>query len=258
LGSARGCFSGEPRVRFRTLVAAWVVGKEACSHETPQPSTDRGRGPFGRYRLINQDDHPHPADADKARYIYAFWHETFLAPVMFRARVRILISQHADGELIAQAAQRLGFGVVRGSTTRGGGRALAELWDCSQSAHLIFTPDGPRGPRRQIQLGMILLASLSGVPIVPVGVGYSRCWRAGSWDRFAVPKPFARVVFVAAKAIHVPGGLDRGGLEPYRAMVEARMLEATETAEREAVTQRTPRPHFFRRGRAARQRTNQS
>jgi lysophospholipid acyltransferase (LPLAT)-like uncharacterized protein len=198
-----------------------------------------------RYRIINQDDHSHPADADKARFIYAFWHETLLGPVKFRARVRVLISQHADGELIAQAAQRLGFGVVRGSSTRGGGRALTELWDCSQSAHLVFTPDGPRGPRRQVQLGMIFLASRSGIPIIPVGIGYSRCWRARSWDRFAIPKPFARSVFVAAKAIHVPDGLDRDGLEVYRVMVETRMLEATATAEREAAPQRNPRPHVL-------------
>ena len=204
-----------------------------------------------RSRIINQDDQAHPADADKARFLYAFWHETLLGPVKFRARVRVLISQHADGELIAQAAQWLGFGVVRGSTTRGGGGALTELWDCSQSSHLVFTPDGPRGPRRRVQFGMIFLASRSGLPIVPVGIGYSRCWRARSWDHFAIPMPFCRSVFVAGKAIHVPDGLDRDGLEHYRALVEARMLEATETAERLAATQRTPRPHLLRRGRAA-------
>ena len=211
-----------------------------------------------RYRIMNLDDHDHPADADQERFLYAFWHETLLGPVKFRARVRVLISQHADGELIAQAAQRLGFGVVRGSTTRGGGGALAQLWDCSQSSHLVFTPDGPRGPRRRVQFGMIFLASRSGLPIVPIGIGYSRCWRARSWDKFAIPKPFCRSVFVAAKSVHVPEGLDRDELEHYRALVEARMLEATEIAEREAASPRIPRPHFFRRVRSVTPRTNQS
>ena len=202
-----------------------------------------------RYRIVNHDTAEHPADADQARFIYAFWHETLLAPVKFRARVRVLISKHADGELIAQAAQRLGFGTVRGSTTRGGGGALVELWDCSQSAHLVFHPDGPRGPRRTVQPGMIVLASRAGLPIVPVGVGYSRCWRARSWDRFAVPRPFCRCVFVAAPAVTVPPDVDRNGLQEYRRLVEQRMLEATAEAETLAVAglRRRSGPHFGQR-----------
>jgi len=202
-----------------------------------------------RYRIVNHDAADHPADAGRVRFIYAFWHETLLAPVKFRARVRVLISKHADGELIAQAAQRLGFGVVRGSTTRGGGGALVELWDCSQSAHLVFHPDGPRGPRRTVQPGMIVLASRAGLPIVPVGIGYSRCWRARSWDRFAVPWPFCRCVFVAAEAVTIPPDVDREGLQEYRRLVEQRMLEATAEAERLAVAgPRRPGPHLGRRG----------
>ncbi|MFO0908837.1 MAG: lysophospholipid acyltransferase family protein [Isosphaeraceae bacterium] len=184
-----------------------------------------------RYRLINLDSSPHPADADEACFIYAFWHEALLAPVRYRARVRVLISKHADGELIARAAQALGFGVVRGSTTRGGGEALVELWHCSNAAHLIFTPDGPRGPRRTVQPGMLMLASRSGLPIVPVGVAYTRCWRFKSWDRFALPLPFCQCLFVASEAIQVPPDADRKSLDEYRRLVEQRMNEATELAE---------------------------
>lgn len=185
-----------------------------------------------RLRVVNQDDADHPADADRDRFIYAFWHDSLLAPVKFRARVRVLISKHADGELIARACHYLGFGVVRGSTTRGGGGALVELWDCSRRSHLVFTPDGPRGPRRRVQPGMIWLAARSGLPIIPVGIGFARAWRSRSWDRFAVPRPFSRCVCVAGQAIRVPAGIERDGLEHYRQLVEARMLEATETAER--------------------------
>lgn len=187
-----------------------------------------------RYRLINRVADIHPADADHVRFIYAFWHESLLAPVRFKARARVLISKHADGELIAQAAQWLGVGVVRGSTTRGGGEALVELLDCSARSHLIFTPDGPRGPRRRIQPGMIILASRSGLPIVPVGVAYTHAWRVKSWDRFAIPKPFCRCFFVAGEAIRLPDDLDRAGIEHYRTLVEARMHEATDAAERQA------------------------
>ncbi|MGE3819432.1 MAG: lysophospholipid acyltransferase family protein [Isosphaeraceae bacterium] len=198
-----------------------------------------------RGRFVNRDASTHPADADRERFIYAIWHETLLGPLKLRARVRILISKHADGELIALVAQWLGFGVVRGSTNRGGGKALVELWDCGKTSHLVITPDGPRGPRRSVQPGTIALASHSGLPIVPVGVGFSRCWRARSWDRFAVPVPFSRVVFVAGEAVSVPPGLDRDALEHYRTLIERRLLATTEDAERLATgTTTPPAPHL--------------
>jgi lysophospholipid acyltransferase (LPLAT)-like uncharacterized protein len=189
-----------------------------------------------RIRTDCRDEENHPADADAARYIYAFWHESLLSPVRFRKgmRIRVLISQHADGELGARLCAHLGIGVVRGSTTRGGSAALVELWDCSQRSHVVFTPDGPRGPRRRVQAGMIALASRSGLPIVPVGVGFSRAWRARSWDRFAVPWPFSRCAFVAEKAIHVPPGIDREELERLCRLVEERMLSATAAAQQVA------------------------
>ena len=156
-----------------------------------------------RVRIVNRDDTLHPANADENRFIYAFWHESLLAPVKFKARVRVLISKHADGELIAQACHYLGFGVVRGSTTRGGGQALVELWHCREQSHLVFTPDGPRGPRRRVQPGMIIMAAHSGLPIVPVGIGFTGSWRARSWDRFVVPKPFSTCFYVAARGVLV-------------------------------------------------------
>lgn len=204
-----------------------------------------------RYRIVNRDAVEHPADADRHRFVYAFWHETLLAPVRLKARVRVLISKHADGELIAQAASRLGFGVVRGSTARGGGGALVELWDCSRSAHLVFHPDGPRGPRRTVQPGLVVLAARAGLPVVPVGVGYACCWRARSWDRFAVPWPFTRCVLVAGEAVAVPADLGRDGLEHFRRLVEERLLQVTAEAEALATGNAPARPnappHFVRR-----------
>jgi lysophospholipid acyltransferase (LPLAT)-like uncharacterized protein len=185
-----------------------------------------------RLRVVNRDEVTHPADADRDRYVYAFWHESLLAPVKFKARVRVLISKHADGELIARAIQCLGFGVVRGSTNRGGTGALFELWDCSRQSHLVFTPDGPRGPRRKVQPGVVMLAARSGLPVVPVGIGYRRAWRARSWDRFIVPKPFTLCVCVVGTAVRVPADLDRLALDHYRRLVEESMLAATEAAER--------------------------
>jgi lysophospholipid acyltransferase (LPLAT)-like uncharacterized protein len=185
-----------------------------------------------RCRIAILDSCTHPTDPRVQRYIYAFWHETLLFPAARRAKVHILISQHADGELIAQVCRHLGIGVVRGSSTRGGSQALLELLHCSRRAHLAVTPDGPRGPRRRLQRGLILLASASGLPIVPCGVGFARAWRARSWDRFAVPHPWSTATGVLGPAIRVPPRLTRDGLEHYRRLVEEQLLLATDAAER--------------------------
>lgn len=175
----------------------------------------------------------HPADPREQRYIYVFWHEYLLAAMHFRSTpVHILISHHADGELIAQACHRLGVGVVRGSSRHGGTAALMELHRVSRETHLAVTPDGPRGPRRVLQPGVVRLASQIGLPIVPMGVGFRRCWRASSWDRFAAPMPFTAMHIVGGEPTVVPPQLKADKTEHYRQLVERRLNDATEDAER--------------------------
>jgi lysophospholipid acyltransferase (LPLAT)-like uncharacterized protein len=174
-----------------------------------------------------------------AQYIYAFWHEHLFMPacVYGRPDTAVLIGQHADGEIIAQVAERFGFRVVRGSTTRGGTAALLQMLRKGWGArHLAITPDGPRGPRRKCQFGAVYLASRTGLPIVVGGFGFSHCWRAGSWDRFAVPLPFSRVRCVTAHPIRVPPGLSAPELEPYQRAVEELADLAIAVAERWAET----------------------
>jgi lysophospholipid acyltransferase (LPLAT)-like uncharacterized protein len=180
---------------------------------------------------------PQPTDPRRQRFIYAFWHETMLFATQFPTRVHALISQHADGELIAQVCRNLRIGVVRGSSRRGGTEALLALLEVAQKSHLAITPDGPRGPRRRVQPGVIFLAAKTGLPIVPFGVGYAQAWRAPSWDRFAVPYPFTMATCVGAAPIYVPAVLDLQGLEKYRRLLEQRLLVATEDAERWALGQ---------------------
>jgi hypothetical protein len=187
-----------------------------------------------RYRLAPEAAAIHPGKPWVTdRFIYAFWHESILFPTGLPTRrgFMALISQHADGELIAQVAQRLGVRAVRGSTTRGGAAALRELTEDSAGCHILVTPDGPRGPRRRVQPGAVFLASRTGLPIVPVGVGFANAWRAGSWDRFAVPKPFSTVTGVPGDLVRVPPDLNRDDLEPYRQRLEAALLRATASAE---------------------------
>ncbi|MBM4094769.1 MAG: DUF374 domain-containing protein [Planctomycetes bacterium] len=184
-----------------------------------------------RTEVQSCDQREHPTDPQVERFIYAIWHESLLAPAKMHTNARVMISQSADGEFIAQVCQGLDFGVSRGSSTRGGATGLLEMLRHSGSSHLVLTPDGPRGPRRKVQPGIILLASRTGLPIVPVGVGFTRAWRFGSWDRFAVPWPFSTVTGFLGEPIRVPMGLDRAGVEQHRQRVEAAMLSATHAAE---------------------------
>jgi lysophospholipid acyltransferase (LPLAT)-like uncharacterized protein len=184
-----------------------------------------------RCRVVFADDLEHPADPAHHRFVYTFWHESLLAPAIRPGKVNVLISLHSDGELIAQVCRHLGIGVVRGSTKRRGGPALLEMLSCGNDAHLAVTPDGPRGPRRTVQVGAVYVASKSGLPIVPIGIGFSRAWRAKSWDRFAVPWPLSRVHGVIGHPLHVPPNLSRDELEGYRQELEGRMLELTAQAE---------------------------
>jgi lysophospholipid acyltransferase (LPLAT)-like uncharacterized protein len=187
-----------------------------------------------RYRIENRDTAPHPAHPRFGRFLYAFWHEALLVPTQFRVPTHVLISLHADGELIAQVCRHLGLGVVRGSTSRGGGRAMFDMIEAAGQTHLAITPDGPRGPRRRVQPGIVAMAAYTGLPVVPLGFGFTNAWRAKSWDRFAVPRPGSAVVVVAGPAIRVPRDLDRAGVEDYRAEIERQMLALTDDAERRA------------------------
>jgi lysophospholipid acyltransferase (LPLAT)-like uncharacterized protein len=176
-------------------------------------------------------DHPQL----RSRYIYAFWHENMLLPAYHCARpdVSVLISQHADGELIATVCQELGFRVIRGSSTRGGTEALRQMLRAARrGAHLALTPDGPRGPRRQVQAGVIYLAAKTGLPIIASGIGFQNPWRLRSWDRFVLPRPWCRATLVTADPIAIPADLDTEGLEHYRQLVEEALRKVSETAER--------------------------
>jgi lysophospholipid acyltransferase (LPLAT)-like uncharacterized protein len=154
--------------------------------------------------------------------IYIFWHENILAPLYLRGHCQLamLLSQHRDAEILARVASHLGFDCVRGSTYRGGARAIWEMFERSKRQHLTMTPDGPRGPRRQMAPGPVYLASRLQMPLVPIGFGYDRPWRARSWDRFAVPRPFSRARCVMGPPLMLPPDLNRNQLEQCRKRVE--------------------------------------
>ncbi len=142
----------------------------------------------------------------------------------------MLVSEHSDGEIIAQIGARLGQRTVRGSTTRGGARALLGLVRALQAGETIaITPDGPRGPRHEVQAGVVAAAQRAGAPVVAIGVACSRAWSLGSWDRFRIPMPFARIVLSYTEPILMPADLDAG----TRAVAEA--LDRSSAAAQRAI-----------------------
>jgi lysophospholipid acyltransferase (LPLAT)-like uncharacterized protein len=179
------------------------------------------------YRVAYYDRSVDPVFGVQQPHIYIFWHENILAPLYLRGHCNLamLLSQHADADILARVAYHLGFDCVRGSTFRGGARAIWELTERSRSQHLTLTPDGPRGPRRQLAQGAIYLASRLQLPLVPAGIGYDRPWRTNSWDRFAIPRPFSRARLLLGPPLMLPRTLDRSQMEHSRQRVE-RLLNA--------------------------------
>jgi lysophospholipid acyltransferase (LPLAT)-like uncharacterized protein len=185
------------------------------------------------YRAVFYDRSVDPLFGTATPRIYIFWHENILVPLHVRGHCHLamLLSQHRDAEILAHVARRLGFDCVRGSTYRGGAKAIWELWDRSRRQHLTITPDGPRGPRRQMAMGPIFLASRLGLPLVPMGFGYDRPWRMNSWDRFAIPRLYSRARAVIGPPMTLPPDLDRAGLESCRQRAEKLLIDLTSEAE---------------------------
>jgi hypothetical protein len=133
-------------------------------------------------------------------YIGSLWHNRLLLISYVLKRFMPhrpgagLISASRDGDLVADLTQRFGFDVVRGSSSRLGTSGLLELTNVLASGRdVLITPDGPRGPAYELGAGIVFLAQKSGAAVVPVSMEYSSCWRVKSWDRFVLPRPFAKV-----------------------------------------------------------------
>ena len=148
--------------------------------------------------------------------IFVFWHGQLLPLVHYHRheRIVVLVSEHGDGEYVAQIIRRNGFGTVRGSSTRGGIRGLRQLVRAARAGRdLAITPDGPRGPRAIFKPGALAAAQMTGLPVIPLAVGSSSGWRLGSWDGFLVPKPLSTVRIGYLPPRFVPRDASRVELE---------------------------------------------
>lgn len=182
------------------------------------------------WRVRERGDAPWKARlAAKQPFVFVLWHGQLLplAHVLRRTGISVLISDHRDGEVIARILRSMGYASVRGSTTRGGGRALLGLIrELKNGRTVVLTPDGPRGPVGVFQAGALVAAQRTGVPVVTIAVQVDRAWRLNSWDRFIVPKPFARLSVAFGEPTAVLGDSVRAAAEETERF--AAMLRTTE------------------------------
>jgi lysophospholipid acyltransferase (LPLAT)-like uncharacterized protein len=204
------------RARWLSLLGWWVI---------------RALGITWRVRMIDA------GPVDRLRYdgqpvALLLWHGQLL-PLLYVMRfqsIACLISTHKDGELIAQIARRFGCKLVRGSSSRGADRALLGLVRTLRDGFTVaVTPDGPRGPYRSFAPGALVAAHRADAPAVAFGVHATRAWYLSSWDRFMIPKPFARLTIVFDTPMRVPGATARDAADAVPMFTE-RMARVADRA----------------------------
>ena len=171
--------------------------------------------------------------------IFPFWHRCVLpASWLFRRRrIAVMTSQSLDGEFIARVIRRFGFLPVRGSSTRGGQRALLEMDRIlGKRGAVAFTIDGPRGPAFIAKKGPVLLARSSGAPVTAFYVAVHRAWVLNTWDRLVIPKPFSRVFVRVARKMFVPHDADEAAMERYHAEMQGALERVMAFAESQVLS----------------------
>jgi lysophospholipid acyltransferase (LPLAT)-like uncharacterized protein len=167
--------------------------------------------------------------------IFAIWHNRLLMlprvfdPCFPTRQSFGLISASRDGDLVSTLIERSGYGTIRGSSSRKGVIALRQLVDTlAAGGNVLLTPDGPRGPVYEPSQGVIFLSQKSGAPVVPIHLEYSSCWRLKSWDRFIVPRPFARLRAIFGAPIQVASTSDPNQFEAERLHLQNAMMSLVE------------------------------
>jgi lysophospholipid acyltransferase (LPLAT)-like uncharacterized protein len=159
--------------------------------------------------------------------VMAFWHGRILpATFYFRRRgIVVITSENFDGEWIARIIERFGYGTARGSTTRGGAKAMVQLVRIMKAGKATgFTLDGPRGPARVAQPGAVWLAGATGNPILPFHLEAASAWTLHSWDQTQIPKPMTRVALVIGEPIGVAPGATAEEREATRRVLEQKLV----------------------------------
>ena len=187
-----------------------------------------------RHHHVDSEGSPYVKPRGVQRYTFAMWHDQIVMAVFSNRTFNLagLISQHRDGGYLADSVQIAGIHPVRGSTSRGGMEAVREILSLPD-LHLAMTPDGPRGPRRQMKEGVIFIASRSRRPLVPCGMATSNAWAIkGSWTDLTVPKPFSTIVMIAGTPVLLSEDLERDQMAVCGEALTREMSRLDEVAER--------------------------
>ena len=182
---------------LQNRIHCWAVGLLGCWFAKALHRT-------WRVELIDSTGIVRRIKRGEAQALVAFWHRHILTLLAHYRGERFVVpvSEHQDGEYVANVMERLGFCSVRGSTTRGSLALVRGIVSKAKEGRSVaITPDGPKGPRFTVQPGFILLARRSGLPVYPVGVAAARAWELSSWDRFVVPKPWTRIAICIGEPI---------------------------------------------------------
>ena len=189
----------------------------------------------GRWRVVGGEIPAEYWNAGKP-FILCFWHGRLLMMPYVWDRSRsshMLISQHRDGQLIARTIGHFGFETIVGSSSHGGARALRSMVKALAAGDCVgITPDGPRGPRMRADNGIVTVARLSGVPVIPVAYSINRGQLLGTWDRFLIAWPFSRGVIVWGEPIHLARDADEATAELIRQRIENNLNAITAEADR--------------------------
>ena len=189
-----------------------------------------------RSELIETCAGTSPYDGNrKQRFLYCIWHDNILGPTFCGRSVKMaaLTSLHGDGAYVADAIECVGITPIRGSSSRGGAAAVQKMLEAARDMDISIATDGPRGPRRQVKVGIVYLASQTGRPIVPVAFSARRSWSPrGRWTDALIPKPFTRIWLLGGEPIKVPPDLTRDDLKEYRDRVQEAMDALSAQADR--------------------------
>jgi len=184
-----------------------------------------------RYRIVNEATMLR-LRSENTPILFTLWHGQML-PLLWHHRdqgVAVLVSEHKDGEVIARILEWMGYALIRGSTSRGAGRALLGIVRTLKEGHdVAVTPDGPRGPRHRFAPGSVVAANRAGTPILPTVAHIDRFWQLSTWDGFVIPKPFARITIAYGTPTIVSAETPREAAEEVPRM-EQLMDEARQMA----------------------------
>ena len=177
----------------------------------------------------------------KESFIYAFWHDQLLiCPLTWQSEfeIKVLISKHRDGDIIARLISKLGFKAIRGSTHKSGKTknkggltsARQMIKSLKNGISIGISPDGPKGPRHKVSDGILSISRLSNSSILPVGIGFKKKWVLNTWDKFIIPKPFNQITIIWGEPL--PALKNEKSINQIKSKLESKMYNLTKRANR--------------------------